>query len=220
MSGEGTGGGGALAVLLALWIGATALIVGERPFGDDNEEAPVSASPTIVVEAEEVVVFEASPEPSPTPAPELPECEGDACDAAVTRAELAEAFVRAFRLPVSTADYFTDDADVPQQAAINRVAAAGITTGCDEGRFCPDARVTRAQMATFLDRAVELPEADRDYFTDDAGLGHEGAINRLAAAGITTGCDEDRYCPDGIVTVGQLIRFLERALSIDAEPVA
>ena len=36
------------------------------------------------------------------------------------------------------------------------IAAAGITTGCASDRFCPGATVDRAQMASFLGRAVEL----------------------------------------------------------------
>jgi hypothetical protein len=42
---------------------------------------------------------------------------------------------------------------------IGAIAAAGITLGCDSTgtRFCPDASVTRAQMATFLARGLGLP---------------------------------------------------------------
>ena len=214
MSGEGSGGGGALALLLALWIAAIAFIVSQDPFGTDE---PAAGAPTQTAEPSEVVVQE--PTPTPTPAPTLPECEGDECDAVVTRAELAAAFARAFRLPPTTVDYFTDDADIPQEPAINRVAAAGITSGCDEDRFCPDGQVTRAQFATFLHRALDLPEADRDYFTDDDDLAHEDAINRLAAAGITSGCGEGLYCPGGNVTLRQLITFLERAFAMEAEPL-
>jgi hypothetical protein len=214
MSGEGTGGGGALAVLLALWVGAMAFVMAQEPL---RQEPEVADDAPIVVEAEEVVVLDEASVPTPTPAPRpvLPECEGDACTAAVTRAELAEAFSRAFQLPVTTIDFFTDDENLPQQAAINRMAAAGITSGCGEDRFCPEGTVTRGQMASFLDRALELPEADRDYFTDDDGIVHEGAINRVAAAGLTVGCDEGRYCPDGEVTWRQLIIFLERALALE-----
>jgi len=36
------------------------------------------------------------------------------------------------------------------------LAASGVTAGCGGGNFCPDAPVTRAQMATFLSRALGL----------------------------------------------------------------
>ena len=43
-------------------------------------------------------------------------------------------------------------------AAIDALYAAGITTGCatEPLRYCPDQPVTRAPMATFLTRALEL----------------------------------------------------------------
>ncbi|MGE5346645.1 MAG: S-layer homology domain-containing protein [Acidithiobacillales bacterium] len=39
---------------------------------------------------------------------------------------------------------------------IEALAAAGITNGCGGGNFCPDAPVTRAQVAVFLSRALGL----------------------------------------------------------------
>ena len=74
----------------------------------------------------------------------------------------------------------------------------GITTGCstDPPLFCPNDLVTRQQIATFLDRALDLRDTDEDFFTDDDGLAHEGAINRIAAAGITTGCGPELVLPE------------------------
>jgi len=41
--------------------------------------------------------------------------------------------------------------------AIDAVSYAGITSGCGEGKFCPDAKVTRAELAVMLSRALGLP---------------------------------------------------------------
>ncbi|MBA3404918.1 MAG: S-layer homology domain-containing protein [Gemmatimonadaceae bacterium] len=90
----------------------------------------------------------------------------------------------------------------------------GITVGCRSDRFCPDGLVTRAQMATFLTRALTLPAASRDYFSDDTGNKHEDRINRLAEAGITVGCGGTRFCPDGTVTREQMATFLVRAFRL------
>src|SRR5690606_6349837 len=46
---------------------------------------------------------------------------------------------------------------------IGALAAAGITRGCDppaNSRFCPTRDVTRAEMATFLARALDLSVAE------------------------------------------------------------
>jgi hypothetical protein len=40
---------------------------------------------------------------------------------------------------------------------IEALAAEGITGGCGSGNYCPEAVVTRAQMAVFLVTAFSLP---------------------------------------------------------------
>ena len=129
----------------------------------------------------------------------------------VTREQMASFLARGQALPWATRDWFSDDSASAHQADINRVAQAGITAGCDAGRFCPRAGVSREQMASFLARALKLPAATRDWFTDDDGSQHEGAINRLADAGITGGCSAGRFCPSGPVTREQMAAFLHRA---------
>ncbi len=78
----------------------------------------------------------------------------------VTRAQMAVFLVRALSLPASSADHFVDDDHIAwAEPKINSLADAGITRGCNPpagDRYCPDSVVTRAQMATFLARALEL----------------------------------------------------------------
>jgi spore germination protein YaaH len=131
---------------------------------------------------------------------------------AVTRGQMATFLARAFELPAATTDFFTDDEDSSHESNINRIAEAGITTGCGATSFCPDRRVTRAQMASFLARALELPAATDDWFTDDDGNEHEDNINRIAQAGITVGCGGTHFCPRVTVTRQQMAAFLYRAV--------
>ena len=70
--------------------------------------------------------------------------------------------------------------------------------GCSPTLFCPKGKVTRAQMAMFLDRALALPAATTDYFDDDDGKTGEGSINALARAKITGGCGPRRFCPTAV----------------------
>ena len=130
----------------------------------------------------------------------------------VTRGQMASFLARALSLPSTGTDYFNDDGGSMHQADINRLAAAGIASGCGGGAFCPNLPVTRAQMASYLARALGLSSTGADYFYDDAGSMHEGDINRVAAAGITSGCGGGRYCPDLSVTREQMAAFLRRAL--------
>ena len=100
----------------------------------------------------------------------------------------------------------------------DRLAELEVTTGCTTGplRFCPYKAVTRAQMATFLTKAFDLPAASTAGFADTAGNTHEAAIDALATAGVTAGCETDppRYCPQKPVTRAQMATFLARVLGL------
>jgi hypothetical protein len=133
---------------------------------------------------------------------------------AVTREQMAMFLDRAMHLPATDQDFFTDDSGLTGEAAINRLAASGITGGCSAGHYCPKAPVTRAQMASFIVRALDLPPpAAPDHFRDDDGSTHEADIDSLFEAGITTGCATDLYCPSLSVTRGQMAAFLYRAFA-------
>lgn len=118
--------------------------------------------------------------------------------------------------PLDPGGTFRDDDGNIHEGSIEAIAAAGITKGCNppiNDLYCPGDTVNRGQMAAFLVRALELGPAPRDYFTDDDDLVFEDDINRLADAGITTGCNPpagDRFCPDATVTREQMAAFLVR----------
>jgi hypothetical protein len=131
----------------------------------------------------------------------------------VSRGQMAAFLVRALDLPQTNTNFFTDDAGHLFENDINRLKAAGITTGCTPTTFCPDATITREQMAAFLDRALDPDPTGADFFTDDETSIFEASINRLAAAGITTGCGGGKFCPLTSVTREQMAAFLRRALS-------
>jgi len=83
-------------------------------------------------------------------------------DGPVTRAQMAFLLLRAKHgaayTPPNATGIFTD---VPTSfwAAnwIEQLAAEGITTGCGGGNYCPEAPVTRAEMAKFLVITFNLP---------------------------------------------------------------
>ncbi len=131
----------------------------------------------------------------------------------VTRGQMASFLARTLDLPATETDYFSDDDGLTHEADINRLAESGITGGCGEGLFCRTDSVSRAQMAAFLVRALDLPSTDTDYFSDDDGESLEGSINALAAAGLTGGCGGGKYCPDASVSREQMAAFLARAFA-------
>ena len=117
--------------------------------------------------------------------------------------------------------FYDDDAN-EHASAIEALAAAGVTRGCNppiNTRFCPDASVSRGQMAAFLSRALALPATVRAEFLDTDSSIFAADIERLAAAGVTQGCNppaNDRFCPTQPVTRGQMAAFIARGLGLDS----
>lgn len=81
-------------------------------------------------------------------------------DDPITRGEMAAFLNRAFVQDGSSAsDAFTDDDSSVFEGDIEAIAAAGITAGCNppaNDQFCPERTLVRAEMATFLARALGL----------------------------------------------------------------
>jgi YVTN family beta-propeller protein len=115
--------------------------------------------------------------------------------------------------------------DVPRShsfwAWIEALFKAGLTGGCevDPLLYCPDAGVTRDQMAVFLVRGLhgagfDPPAATGTMFAD-VPTTHPFArwIEQLAGDGITVGCSASppQYCPFAEVTREQMAVFLVRA---------
>ena len=105
-------------------------------------------------------------------------CPGDL----VTRGQMASFLVRALELSGGT-DAFDDDDGSTHEAAINALAAAGITEGCASDKFCPSDPVTRDQMASFLARGYQLAPSATDFFDDDDGNTPRGRHQRAGGFG-------------------------------------
>jgi photosystem II stability/assembly factor-like uncharacterized protein len=149
-------------------------------------------------------------------------------DTPVTRAEMAVFLERgirgpAFHPPSPGSD--TGFADVPpnQWAAawIRQLAVDGVTGGCGAGMYCPDAPVTRAEMAVFLLRAryaasYEPPPAGSGTGFVDVPPDYWAAawIRQLVTEGITAGCGSGTYCPEAPVTRAQMAVFLVKTFGL------
>ena len=113
-------------------------------------------------------------------------------------------------------------ADVPTAHSawsyIERLYAAGITSGCGGGNFCPLSEVNRAQMAIFLLRGMHGGSYTPPAVGGSTGFGdvpldatYAPWVKQLAAEGITTGCGGGNFCPLQIVNRAQMAIFLLRA---------
>jgi hypothetical protein len=134
-------------------------------------------------------------------------------DGLVTRGQMAVFIARVLGLPAAQADHFSDDDGTFYEGAANRIFEAGITSGCGGTRYCGESHLTRGQMAKLLANALGLPAAAADHFDDDGASQFQNAINKIAEAGVTLGCNppaNTMYCPDDLVTRGQMAAFFRR----------
>ena len=139
-----------------------------------------------------------------------------------TREQMAVFLIKArlgfcFTPPPATGTVF---ADVPASsiyaAWIEELERQGLTAGCGGGNYCPDASVTRAQMAVFLLNTAfgpgYVPPPPTGTVFDDVPLGSFGDewIEDLVGRGITAGCSvtPPLYCPLNPITRGQMATFI------------
>jgi hypothetical protein len=103
---------------------------------------------------------------------------------------------------------------------VERLYNAGITSGCTHSplNYCPEAPVTRAEMALFLERGIHGSSYNPPAVETDTGFGDVFPdywaarwIKQLAAEGITGGCGSGNYCPETPVTRAQMAIFLLRS---------
>ena len=92
------------------------------------------------------------------------------------------------------------------------LARSGVTLGCGNGRYCPDRRVSRAEMGTCLARSGALLPQQPSTFSDTAQTAvHAANIEAIRKGRITTGCSATLYCPTRDVTRAEMATFLVRA---------
>src|SRR5680860_686488 len=94
----------------------------------------------------------------------------------VSREQMATFLVRAFQVAPSTTRNGTAFRDVagPHAQSINGLANAGIAQGCTADMFCPATNVNRAQMASFLARALRATGVEAAEFESAATFTNYG----------------------------------------------
>lgn len=96
--------------------------------------------------------------------------------------------------------------------AIAILAEKGVINGYGDGRFGPNDSITRAQMASIIIKAFELPlYRDPDYGFKDVvhKNGHRDGIYSLYQLGLTTGTSPTTYSPNASITRGQAAKILK-----------
>jgi hypothetical protein len=197
----------------------------------------------------EIGITEGGPEGRPASqyGPERPVTRGQMASFIARMIDAADARDRGDRVQAlpgyDGSNAFTDvPNDFVHVANINRLADAGIARGGPAGRpaniYRPNDPITRAQMASFLNRAAAFVQGENprtsvgfttssDFYTDDENIQvHEPNINGITSVGIANGVGNRQFDPGdpdnpgtldnpgrGTVTRAQMAGFIARELS-------
>ncbi|MBA2279945.1 MAG: S8 family serine peptidase [Actinomycetota bacterium] len=117
---------------------------------------------------------------------------------------------------------FSDLDGSVRAAAVGCVAWWGVAAGRTASTFDPGGSMTRAQLASFVARLLEvsgvtLPSSPPDAFTDDDTSVHQHRINQLATLGVVKGRTATTYAPGATVTRAEMATFLVRAHDLVAD---
>ncbi len=135
----------------------------------------------------------------------------------VARSEFVKMIQSAFRLSGEITVSFDDVADDAWYAnPIRTVASLGIVSGIGDGKFAPNAEITRQDMCVMIKNVLDYKNMtlDKQYdlssFTDfdDIADYAEEAINVLKQAGIIDGYDNGAFGPRDAVTRAEAAKVI------------
>ncbi|MGE7863020.1 S-layer homology domain-containing protein [Bacillus mobilis] len=138
----------------------------------------------------------------------------------VTRAQVATFMVKAKGLQNETATpSFSDvDASSPYAKFIGIAEKNKIMAGLGEGKFGPNEKLTRAQMAQLIVNAYGFKADDKNKqtFSDIDNLSWataKSSIETLASLKVVSGVGEGKFDPNGVVSRQQAAQFIYNAMT-------
>ncbi|MDD4844360.1 MAG: S-layer homology domain-containing protein [Anaerotignum sp.] len=100
--------------------------------------------------------------------------------------------------------------------AVNFIAKKGIATGTENGKFSPDATLTRGQFIVMLMKAYDIEEDKNsaDNFTNAGNTYYTGYLAAAKAKGITSGIGDNKFAPNQVITRQEMFALLYNALKV------
>lgn len=97
---------------------------------------------------------------------------------------------------------------------IVELATSGVIGGYPDGTFKPDQGISRAEFATILVKAFQLPEVDGKEFADTSEHWAGKSIATTAAHGIVSGYSDSKFGPDDPITREQMAVMIVKAAKL------
>ncbi len=119
---------------------------------------------------------------------------------------------------------FTDvSAQAWYKSAVDFIAARGITSGTGDGRFSPEAKLTRAQFVVLLMNAYQIGVQTQAgaNFADAGSTDYTGYLWTAKGLGIVNGIGNNLFAPEKAITRQEMFAMLYNALKVlDEVPAA
>ncbi len=132
--------------------------------------------------------------------------------ASKTSADLSGKHPDVKSVPVTLPGVTFSDLSSESRAAVEALASRGILNGVGNGRFAPEASMTRAAFAILMVRALGLTPSRSGTFTDvDNAAWYAPYIDTAARYGIIRGVGDGRFDPTGTITRQQAAVMTARA---------
>ncbi len=137
----------------------------------------------------------------------------------ITRAEVTSIFFRLLKEEIREANLtqLSSYGDVVSgdwfNTAIATMTKLGIVKGRYEGKFVPDANITRAEFAVICARFDDSEFEIKDDFADVDGHWAESEIHEAAAHGWIRGYEDNTFKPDQYITRAEAMTMINRVLN-------
>jgi spore germination protein YaaH len=99
--------------------------------------------------------------------------------------------------------------------AVETAAKIGFVNGYEDGTFHPEAKITRAEFATILVKALGLKNTGNDSFADTKGHWAAESINALKSSGIAGGYNDGTFKPDQENSRAEIVTMLAKVMNLD-----
>lgn len=88
----------------------------------------------------------------------------------------------------------------------------GIMSGYGDNVYLPDKAITRAEFATLIAKALQLPQADSNFGDVPKSYGLYDGVSRAFGAGIIKGRSPETFAPGDVITREEMAVMVKQAL--------
>ena len=88
----------------------------------------------------------------------------------------------------------------------------GIMSGYGDNVYSPDKEITRAEFATLVAKALQLPQADSNFNDVPKSYGLYDGVSRAFGQGIIKGRSADTFSPNDVITREEMAVMVKQAL--------